>query len=139
MVDRTTLAEHVLGKPAELQSLEAIIHPLVEAGRQEFLRDARTKGRHIVVLDVPLLFETGGDGRVNILLVVSARYAVQKARVLLRPGMTEEKFASVLARQMPDAEKRRRAHFIIHTDRDFPATRRQVQDILRALSARGAA
>jgi dephospho-CoA kinase len=139
VVDRQRLAEQVIGKPEALHCLETIVHPLVAMARNEFVRKARQEGRHMVVLDVPLLFETEADRNVDIVLVVSATGAIQRARVLARPGMTEEKLAAVLARQVPDAEKRRRAHFVIRTDRDFTATRRQLQDILRALAARAAA
>jgi dephospho-CoA kinase len=139
VVDRQRLAEQVMGKPEALRCLETIVHPLVAAGRQEFLRKARHEGHHMVVLDIPLLFETEADHHVDIILVVSATDAIQRTRVLARPGMSEDKFAAVLARQMPDAEKRRRAHFVIRTDRDFMATRRQLQDFLRAIAARAAA
>jgi dephospho-CoA kinase len=139
IVDRHLLADQVIGNPQALQCLESIVHPLVAAARKEFVRKARMAGRHMVVLDVPLLFETNSDRGVDIVLVVSAADAVQRARVLARPGMTAEKLASVLARQMPDAEKRRRAHFIIRTDGDFLTTRRQLQDLLRAIAARAAA
>jgi dephospho-CoA kinase len=139
IVNRQLLAEQVIGKPQALQCLESIVHPLVAAARNEFVRQARIEGRHMVVVDVPLLFETKGDRTVDMVLVVSAAEAIQRARVLARPGMTEKKLASVLARQMPDAEKRRRAHFIIRTDGDFATTRRQLQDLLRAVAARAAA
>ena len=103
-IDRKILSASVLGKPEQLKKLETIVHPLVHAKEQQFLRDAAAKGAKLVVLDIPLLFETGGTGRVDKILVVSAPYAIQRQRVLERENMTEAKFQSILARQMPDAE-----------------------------------
>jgi dephospho-CoA kinase len=136
VVDRALLSRQVLHDPAQMQKLEAIIHPLVQAAREAFLARARQAGARLVVLDIPLLFETGGDKAVDMVLVVSAPLSVQKARVLQRPHMDEARFAAILAKQMPDTEKRRRAHFVIDTGRDFAFAERQVQDLLRALSAR---
>jgi dephospho-CoA kinase len=137
-VDRALLAGQVLDDPLAWARLEAIIHPLVVDLRNTFIRQSRQAGRHLIVLDIPLLFETDADRQVDVVLVVSAHPTTQRTRVLARPGMTEEKLAVLLARQMSDGEKRRRAHFIVRTDRDFPAMWRQLQDILRALAARSA-
>ena len=132
-VDREALRRAVLGKPEALKVLERIVHPLVRSEEERFLAAARRAGRRIVVLDVPLLLETGGEKRVDRVVVVSAPDAVQRVRVLLRGGMTEERLAAIRARQMPDAEKRRRAHHIIHTglSRHFAqaAIRRLVADL----------
>lgn len=132
-VDREKLAERVLGDPDALRRLEAIVHPLVWAARDRFLREQEEKGARIVVYDVPLLFETGADKTVDAIVVVSAPEDVQKARVLARPGMTEEKFAAILAKQVPDAEKRARADFVVHTDKGLDAAREEVRAILDAL------
>ena len=114
-VDREALRRAVLGNPAALKQLERIVHPLVRDEEHRFLARARRQGRRLVVLDVPLLLETGGEKRVDQVVVVSAPAAVQAARVLRRPGMTAERLASIRARQMPDAEKRRRADHVIPT------------------------
>lgn len=132
-IDRKILSASVLGKPDELKKLEKIVHPLVHAKEQQFLRDAEAKGAKLVVLDIPLLFETGGIGRVDKILVVSAPYDIQRQRVLERENMTEEKFQSILARQMPDAEKRAKADFIVDTGRDKDFARQQVSEILDKL------
>ena len=132
-IDRKILSASVLGKPDELKKLEKIVHPLVHAKEQQFLRDAEAKGAKLVVLDIPLLFETGGTGRVDKILVVSAPYDIQRQRVLERENMTEEKFQSILARQMPDAEKRAKADCIVDTGRDKDFARQQVSDILEKL------
>jgi dephospho-CoA kinase len=132
-VDRGRLAERVLGNPAALKKLEDIVHPLVWAARDRFLEDEEEKGTRIVVYDVPLLFETGAEKTVDAVVVVSAPEDVQKARVLARPGMTEEKFAAILSKQVPDAEKRARADFVVHTEKGLEAARAQVQAILDAL------
>ena len=133
-VDRTRLAERVLGDADALQRLETIVHPLVRASEERFLADAKAKGAKIVLLDIPLLFETGGDRRVDAVVVVSAPPEVQRARVLKRPGMTEEKFETILARQMPDAEKRPRADFVVDSSGEFDATRAQVRAIIDAVA-----
>jgi dephospho-CoA kinase len=135
-IDRGRLAERVLGNPAALKKLEDIVHPLVWAARDLFLRDEEEKGTRIVVYDVPLLFETGAEKTVDAVVVVSAPEDVQKARVLARPGMTEEKFAAILAKQVPDAEKRARADFVVHTEKGLDAAREEVQAILDALGKR---
>jgi dephospho-CoA kinase len=134
VVDRALLGARVLGDSAALAKLEAIVHPLVAARRQAFLAEAAKKGEQIVVLDIPLLFETGLDREVDAVVLVTAPEAVQKERVSKRPGMTPEHLAVILERQMPDAAKRARAHFIIDTSGEFSATSRQVRGILRALA-----
>ena len=137
VIDRPALATRVLSDPGALARLEAIVHPLVRSEEARFLERARAGGARVCVLDIPLLFETGGDRRVHAAVVVSAPAAVQRGRVLDRPGMTEDKLAAILAKQMPDAQKRRRAHFIIDTGRGFEAARHQVAGVLRALSGPG--
>lgn len=136
VVDRGRLAAQVLADPEALKRLEAIVHPLVWAARDDFLKDQEKKGASIVVYDVPLLFETGAEKSVDAIVVVSAPEDVQKARVLARPGMTEEKFAAILAKQVPDAEKRARADFVVHTGKGIEAARREVQAILDELERR---
>jgi dephospho-CoA kinase len=137
-IDRDRLATRVLGDPVALKKLEAIIHPLVGEERNRFLSDAKHDGAPIVVLDVPLLFETGGDARTDAVVVVTAPEPVQRARLLERPGMTAEKIEALLARQMPDAEKRKRADFVIDTSRGFDAARAEARKILDQLRAEGA-
>jgi dephospho-CoA kinase len=124
----------VTGDAAALKKLESIVHPLVRSAQQEFLAQAEQTGAAIAVLDIPLLFETGGDRRVDKVVVVSAPESVQRERVLMRPGMTEEKFAAMIRRQMPDSEKRRRADFVVDTGRGIEPAREQVRAILRALA-----
>jgi dephospho-CoA kinase len=136
-VDRTLLSPHVLGKPEAMKKLEAIVHPLVREEEQLFLQRARADHRRIVMLDIPLLFETGGEARVDVVVVVTADAQVQRDRVLARPGMSEDRFEAILAKQMPDAEKRRRAHFLVDTGRGMEAAKRQVRAILEALAAAG--
>jgi dephospho-CoA kinase len=135
-VDRQKLSAAVLGDPEALRRLEAIIHPLVRAEEEAFLRRSGREGAGLAVLDIPLLLETGGEVRCDAVLVVSAPADVQRQRVLSRPAMTEEKLAAILARQVPDAEKRRHAHFIVDTSRGLLAARRQVGSILSALAGR---
>ena len=132
-VDRERLAARVLGDEAAVKRLEAIVHPLVRAAEVDFLDRNRREGRAVVALDIPLLFETKGDARVDVVVTVTAPAEVQRARVLARPGMTEEKFDKILARQMPDAEKRRRSHFLVDTSRGPAPARARVEGILRAL------
>ena len=134
VVDRDLLGKRILGDAAALRRLESIIHPLVRDARDAFLADCRRNGARLCVLDVPLLFETGGERSVDAVLVVSAPADVQRARVLARPGMTAERFEAILSKQIPDAEKRRRAHFIVDSSRGFDAAERQVAAILRALA-----
>ncbi len=134
VVDRALLGALILDDATALTRLEAIVHPLVAASRDAFLAEAEKKGAKLVVLDIPLLFETGGDRKVDAVVLVTTPEAVQKERVSRRPGMTPERLAVILARQRPDAEKRARAHFIIDTGGEFAATARQVRAILRALA-----
>jgi dephospho-CoA kinase len=136
VVDRGRLAERVLGDPDALKRLEDIVHPLVWAARDQFLTEQEAKGARLVVYDVPLLFETGAEKSVDVIVVVSAPEDVQKARVLARPGMTAEKFAAILEKQVPDSEKRARADFVVRTDQGLDAARAQVQELLRTLAAR---
>ena len=133
-VDRTKLAARVLGDGAALARLEAIVHPLVQDAERRLIAEARTRGEKVAVLDIPLLFESGADRRVDAVVVVSAPSEVQRARVLERPGMTVEKLEAILARQMPDAEKRARADFVVDTSQGFDAARAQVRAILAAVA-----
>ena len=133
-VDRTKLGARVLGDAAALKRLEAIVHPLVRDAERRLLAEAEARGDKIAVLDIPLLFETGGDARVDAVVVVSAPPEVQRARVLERPGMTAEKLEAILAKQMPDAEKRRRADFVVDTSHGFDAARAQVRAVLDAVA-----
>ena len=132
-VDRTLLSQRVMGKPDELKRLESIVHPLVGATRAGFFEAAIAKGADIVILDIPLLFETGGEKRVDAVVVVSAPADVQRQRVLARPGMDEAKLDAILARQMADVEKRARAHFVIDTGAGLDAAREQVKAVLTKL------
>jgi dephospho-CoA kinase len=133
-VDRGKLAAVVVNDKAALRRLEAIVHPLVGAARDRFLADAQARGDAVVVLDIPLLFEIGGERGCDAVVVVSAPAGIQRARALARPGMTEDKFAALLAKQVPDAEKRRRADFIVDSSQSFDYARAQVRDILRAVA-----
>jgi len=133
-VDRTRLAAKVLGDDAALARLEAIVHPLVSKARDAFLAEAQAYGAPVVLLDVPLLFETGGERGCDAVVVVSAPADVQRRRALERPGMTEEKFAVLVGKQMPDVEKRRRADFIVDSSQSFDHARAQVRDILQAIA-----
>lgn len=137
-VDRELLRRRVLDDAAALRGLEAIVHPLVAAARAAFLDAARAGGAPLAVLDVPLLYETGLDRAVDAVAVASAPKAVQKARVLARPGMTEARFSAILAQQVPDDEKRRRARFVIETGAGLEPARREVAGIVAALSAEAA-
>ena len=131
LLDRDRLAKQVLEDPAELQRLEAIVHPAVQAARERFI--ASHAGAAALVFEIPLLLETGGADEFDTVVVVSAPADVQRARVLARPGMTLAKLDSILDRQMPDGEKRTRADFVVDTGGDFDATRRQVSQILACL------
>jgi dephospho-CoA kinase len=133
-VDRAKLAAQVLNNPAALKRLEDIVHPLVHEAERQLIEDAERRGEKVAVLDIPLLFETGGEVRTDAVVVVSAPPEVQRARVLERPGMTIEKLESILSRQMPDAEKRRRADFVVDTSKGFDAARAQVRAILDAVA-----
>lgn len=129
-VDRKTLGDHMRADPLNLKVLESFIHPWVGEARQRFFAQAKSDGVKAVVFDVPLLFETGGDAKVDATVVVTAPAAVQRERVMSRPGMTEELFQMILSKQMPDAEKRARADYIISTDAGLVAARRQVKSVL---------
>jgi dephospho-CoA kinase len=134
VVDRSALGAHVFNDPAALRRLEDIVHPLVAASREGFLAQSAKNGEHLVVLDIPLLFETGIDRLIDAVVLVSAPETVQKQRAAARPGMTPERLAAILAKQMPDVEKRARAHFIIDTGLGFGVAQRQVRGVLRALA-----
>ena len=136
-VDRPALSARVLGDPEALRRLEAIVHPMLQRGRTDFIRDAVVGGADVVVIDVPLLFETGGDRMMHAVVVVSAPEAVQRERVLARPDMTAEKLDAILARQTPDAEKRARADFVIDTSEGLEAARRQVAEVLSTVRTPG--
>ena len=129
-VDLDKLAKEVLGNAAAIKKLENIIHPLVGRAEARFLDEAARKGAAVAVLDIPLLFETGAERRCDAVVVVSAPAEVQRIRVFERPGMTEEKFEAILVKQMPDAEKRARADFVVDTSKGFDAARAQVREIL---------
>ncbi len=133
-VDRDKLGKRVLGDDAAIQRLETIVHPLVAVARERFLAEAERKGVPVAVLDIPLLFETGGDKRCDAVAVVSAPADIQRQRAFERPGMTEGKLAAIMAKQMPDEEKRRRADFVVDTSQGFEHTRAQVRDILARLA-----
>lgn len=136
-VDRSLLAG-ALGRDGDaFRRLEAIVHPLVVKGRLEALAAAEARGVRLAVLDIPLLFETGGDAAVDAVVVVTAPAAVQAERVLARPGMTRERFEAILARQLPDAEKRRRADFVIDTGAGLEAARARVDEIVGMVLAPG--
>jgi dephospho-CoA kinase len=133
-VDRAKLSTHVIGKPDAMKRVEAIIHPLVRQAQDAFLKHATASGANFAVLDIPLLFETHAENRVDKIVVVTAPADVQRTRVLARPGMTVEKFEAILARQTPDAEKRARADFVIDTSLGLEAARYSVRAILTSLS-----
>lgn len=134
-VDRQRLGAYVIGNAEALARLEAIIHPLVRADADAFLAEQRRKGTPVAMLDIPLLFETNGRGRVDKVVVVTAPAPVQRERVLARPGMTEAKFEAILRKQVPDAEKRLRADFIIDTSHGLDAARQAVAAIVHNLHA----
>jgi dephospho-CoA kinase len=132
-VDREALRQAVLGKPEELKRLNAIVHPLVGRDRIGFFAKAEADGADMVVLDIPLLFETGGHANVDAVVVASAPAEMQRERVLARPGMTPERLDAILAQQMADAEKRARAHFVVDTSRGLEPARAQVAEIIAAM------
>lgn len=138
VVDRAALAASVTGNPPALAALEHIVHPLVRRSEDSFRAAATKAGRRVLVLDIPLLLETGGETRVDVVVVVTAAEKIQRERILARPDMNVEKIAALLARQFPDGEKRKRAHFLVETSGTLDNTRRQVQDVLRALAGRAA-
>ncbi len=133
VVNRSALGAHVLSDPAAMKKLEAIVHPLVWAARDAFIQQRQAQGDWIVVYDVPLLFETGADKSVDAIVVVTAPPELQKQRVLMRPGMTQEKFEAIVGKQTPDTEKRARADFIVETGEGLDAARAQVRHILKTL------
>ncbi len=133
VVDRDLLGKRVLGDDKAMKALEAIIHPLVRQADIDFRSRAEADGADMVVMDVPLLFETGGDKRCDVIVVVSAPEHLQRERVLARPGMSKERFEAILARQVPDHEKRRRAHYVVDTSRGFDDAREQVRKLIAAI------
>ncbi|OWZ92503.1 dephospho-CoA kinase [Sinorhizobium sp. LM21] len=134
-VDRAELSRQLMQAPERLRELEAIVHPLVRGKEQEFLAENQAASAPFVVLDIPLLFETGADKRVDRVVVVTCSADLQRQRALKRPGMTEEKLAMILARQVPDSEKRKRADYIIDTSDSFDVTRGQVKAVVDQLAA----
>lgn len=136
VVDRAKLSAALAQNPANFATLEAIVHPLVRARETEFLSRHRALGTEIVLLDIPLLFETGGEKRVDVVVVVSCEAAIQRERVLARTGMTPEKFELIRSRQVPDAEKRARADFVVDTGQGIDAARQQVRILLEQLRNR---
>jgi len=135
VIDRAKLGRQVFGNAEAMRTLETIVHPLVHAAEQDFLAAARARGANLAVLDIPLLYETGGERRCRAVAVVSAPARIQRERVMARPGMEEERFAVILARQVPDVEKRRRAHFIIDSSKGLDFAQSQVDAIIAALSS----
>ncbi len=135
-VDRQKLADALLDRPDRFKRLEAIVHPLVVEAERDFLHDQAAKGAAMAVLEIPLLLETGGERRVDVVIVCSAPAEAQRARVLRRPGMTAEKLDQLLARQMPDAEKRKRADFVVDTGGTFAESDAQVDKIIESLQGR---
>ncbi len=135
-VDRPKLGAKVFGDPAALKRLEAILHPLVRRAERRFLAQAATRRTRVAALDIPLLFETGGERRVDVTLVVTAPAFIQRLRVLARPGMSAERLASILKRQTPDAEKRRRADFVIQTGLGKAPALRRLKRIVKIIRAR---
>ena len=133
-IDRGRLSAHLQKDPLHIQVLESFIHPLVGEARAEAIETAKRENKKIMVFDVPLLFETGGDEKVDKVVVVSAALDVQRERVMSRPGMTKEKFEMILSRQTPDAEKRTQADYIIETDKGLDFARQQVQNIMNDLA-----
>jgi dephospho-CoA kinase len=129
-VDRNKLSACVVHDPAAMKRLEEIVHPMLGASRQKFLRDAEQSGAAVAVVDVPLLFETGGEKNVDAVVVVTTSPELQRERILARPSMTQQKFEGILVRQMPDAEKRRRAHFVVDTSHGLDPVRARIRDIL---------
>ena len=134
-VDRARLSGLVLDDKGALRKLEGIVHPLVGATQLQFLKEASDARAPMAVLDIPLLYETGGEARVDAVVVVSAPADIQRARVLERPGMTEEKFEQILAKQVPDAEKRARADFVVETDKGLEHAFEQVRRITEELKS----
>jgi dephospho-CoA kinase len=135
-IDRERLSRLVVGNTDALRRLERIVHPLVAQAQASFLQACAQRGEQMVVLDIPLLLETAGPKRVDVIVVVSAPAEVQRARVLQRSGMTEQKFEAILAKQVPDAIKRDKADFVVDTSRGFDYAEQQVQSIIEQLRGR---
>lgn len=135
-VDRAVLSKHVTADKDAFRKLEQLVHPLVARAQRGFIEEATARGADLVVLDIPLLFEGGGHARVDAVVVVSAPADIQRQRVLARPGMTEDKLDQILARQMPDAEKRAKAHFVVETDKGLDHAFEQVKKIVAELRRR---
>ncbi len=135
-VDRAKLSECVIGNPEEIRRLEEIVHPLVGQAQMDFLLDCESQNAEMVLLDIPLLFETGGQNRVDVTVVVSAPYEVQRARVLARPGMTPEKFGAILKKQVPDEEKRSKADYVVDTSKGLDHAFEQVTKVVEDLKGR---
>jgi dephospho-CoA kinase len=133
-VDRSRLADHLAAHSSDFKKLEKIVHPQVAAARERFLSEARQRGAPVVVLDIPLLYETGGEKLCDAIVVASAPAKIQRQRAFERPGMTDERFEAILAKQVPDAEKRRRADFVVDSSKGLDAARAQVRDILARLA-----
>jgi dephospho-CoA kinase len=133
-VDRDRLSKHLIAHPGDFKKLEALVHPLVRAAEQRFLVEAEKRGAKIVVLDIPLLYETAGDARCDAVVVVSAPAEVQRARMEER-GMSDERFEAIIARQVPDAVKREKADFVVDSGQGFEHARAQVREILRAVAS----
>jgi dephospho-CoA kinase len=136
-VDRQALGAQVFGHPERLQQLNGIIYPLLAEGRAKFFADAEAAGADMVVLDIPMLFETGGDARMDAVVVVTAPEHVQRERVLARPGYGADRLDAILARQMQDREKRARAHFVVDTGKGMASAREQVREIIAVLKTPG--
>jgi dephospho-CoA kinase len=130
-VDRNRLSAQVVHDPAAIKRLESIVHPMLGASRQKFLHDAEQSGAPVVVVDVPLLYETGGEKRVDAVVVVTTSPEIQRERILARDNMTGEKLDAILARQLPDAEKRKRADFVVDTSHGLDPVRARIRDILK--------
>lgn len=136
-IDRSVLRGAIAAEPALLPKIEAVVHPIVANMREDFIKAATADGAPLVVLDIPLLFETGGDGRVDRIVVVTAPLEMQRSRALARPGMTAERLDAILARQLPDAEKRARADYVIDTGKGMDAAQGQVREIIAELMGKG--
>jgi len=135
-VDRAKLSAIIREDPLQLTVLESFVHPLVDAMRQDALAEAKAGGKKVFIFDMPILFETGGEKDADVVIVVTAPADVQRARVLARPGMTEEKFAFILSKQLPDAQKRKRADYVINSGKGMDYAREQVQTIIQDLQSR---
>ncbi len=135
-VDRAKVSAIIREDPLQLTVLESFVHPLVDAMRQDALKAARAQGKKVFIFDMPILFETGGEKDVDVVIVVTAPADVQRARVLARPGMTEEKLAFILSKQMPDAQKRKRADYVINSGKGLDYAREQVQTVMKELESR---